>query len=105
MEYKQYDFDYPLTGAGTNGNYSRGYKYYYTASNGNTVSGKYITVWQCNPLTTQEWISDNYGTRWYYQEPIYTYYFYRDVNKEATNDPSGKSNVSNVVKYVKYKEK
>lgn len=103
--YYTYDFDYELTIAGSNGNYARGYKYYYNAANGNTVSGNYITVWQCSPLTTQEWVSDNYGTRWYYQEPVYTYYYYRDVDKESTTDPTGQENVSNVVKYVKYRAK
>ena len=103
--YYTYDFDYELTMAGSNGNYARGYKYYYTAANGNTVSGNYITVWKASPFTTQEWVSDNWGTRWYYQEPVYTYYFYRDVNKEATSDPTGQANVSNVVKYVQYRVK
>lgn len=46
-----------------------------------------------------------YGTRWYYQEPVYTYYFSRNVSKESSSDPTGQSNVSNVKKYVKYKEK
>lgn len=46
-----------------------------------------------------------YSTRWYYQEPVYTYYFYRDVSNEAITDPSGQENVSNVVKWVKYREK
>lgn len=43
-----------------------------------------------------------YSTRWYYQEPIYTYYFYRDVDKEETTDPTGQSNVSNVQELVQY---
>lgn len=103
--YYTYDFDYELTITGSSGNYSVGYKYYYTAATGNTVSGKYITVWKCDPFTTQEWVSDNYGTRWYYQEPVYTYYFYRDVSKEATSDPTGQNNVSNVVAWVKYRAK
>ena len=49
---------------------------------------------------------DNYATRWYYQEPVYTYYYYRDLSKETTSgDPTGQANVSNVVKYVKYRAK
>ena len=103
--YYTYDFDYELTILGSNGNYSQGYKYYYNAATGNTVSGSYITVWKCDTFTTQEWVSDNYGTRWYYQEPVYTYYFYRDVSKEATSDPTGQSNVSNVVEWVQYRAK
>lgn len=103
--YYTYDFDYELTIEGIMGNYSRSYKYYYNAANGNTVSGKYIAVWKCSPFTTQEWVSDNYGTRWYYQEPVYTYYYYRDLSKTATSDPTGQSNVSNVVKWVQYRAK
>lgn len=45
-----------------------------------------------------------YGTRWYYQEPVYTYYFYKDENKESTTSPSG-SNISNVQEWVQYREK
>lgn len=49
--------------------------------------------------------TDNYATRWYYQEPVYTYYFYRDISKEDNYNPSGQNNVSNVQHYVKYREK
>ena len=95
--YYQYDLDSQLTQAGTQGNYSRGYRYYY--------SSNYITVWPCADFTSSVWVSDNWATRWYYQEPIYTYYFYRDVNKEAWSDPSSQKDVSNVIKYVKYRVK
>lgn len=44
-------------------------------------------------------------TEYRYQDPVYTYYYHRDVSKEATSDPTGQSNVSNVVKYVKYRAK
>ena len=44
-------------------------------------------------------------TTYRYQNPIYTYYFYRDLAKEATSDPSGQANVSNIVKYVQYRAK
>lgn len=40
-----------------------------------------------------------------YQEPVYTYYYYRDLSKTATSDPTGQSNVSNVVKWVQYRAK
>lgn len=49
--------------------------------------------------------ANNYGTRWYYQEPVYTYYYYRYVNKEQTSDPTGQENVSNVQKLVRYRNK
>lgn len=96
--YYEYTLDYELTEAGSNGNYSRGYKWTYT-------SGRYMTVWKCSNFTSQEWVSDNYGTRWYYQDPIYTFYYYRDVAKNSSSDPSGQSNVSAVKKYVKYRTK
>ncbi len=49
---------------------------------------------------------DVYRDEWRYQDPVYTYYYYRDVNKETTSsDPTGQGNVSNVVKYVKYRAK
>ena len=44
-------------------------------------------------------------TEWRYQDPVYTYYYYRDVEKEATADPTGQENVSNVVMYVQYRAK
>ena len=71
----------------------------------NSKCGKCINwgVWfKDTPFETYD---IKYGTRWYYQEPVYTYYFYRDVSKEETSDPSGQANVSNVKKYVKYRAK
>lgn len=45
-------------------------------------------------------------TEWRYRDPVYTYYYYQDVSKETTSgDPTGQSNVSNVVKYVQYRAK
>ena len=45
-------------------------------------------------------------TEWRYQDPVYTYYYYKDVSKETTSgDPTGQTNVSNVVKYVQYRAK
>lgn len=47
-----------------------------------------------------------YGTRWYYQDAVYTHYYYRYVeNKTAYEDPTGWTNVSSVVKWVMYREK
>ena len=45
-----------------------------------------------------------YGTRWYYQEPVYTYYFYKDENKESSTEPTGE-NISNVLEWVQYRPK
>lgn len=44
-------------------------------------------------------------TTYRYQDPVYTYYYYRDLSKTATSDPTGQSNVSNVVKWVCYRRK
>lgn len=61
---------------------------------------------QCG--ATNMWLPDGeyddvkYGTRWYYQDPVYTYYYKRVVEKESTSDPSSLDNVSNVQKWVKY---
>ncbi|MBP5417170.1 MAG: PASTA domain-containing protein [Clostridiales bacterium] len=41
---------------------------------------------------------------WYYQDPIYSYH-YKRVVEDATSDPTGKPNVSDVKKYVKYRAK
>lgn len=50
--------------------------------------------------------SPNYATRWYYQEPIYTYYYSKQTdNIPAESDPTGQANVSNVVKWVQYRAK
>lgn len=95
--YYSYDFDYELTETGSKGNYSYGVKYYYNGS-------RFITVWRCNPLTTQEWVSDNYGTRWYYQDPVYTYHFYKDESKESSTYPGATDN-SDIVEWVKYRQK
>lgn len=76
-----------------------------------TNNTKYRYVYACYAgeapyaYKTQQWVSDNYGTRWYYQEPVYTYYYYRDLSNEATSDPTGQSNVSGVVKWVQYRAK
>lgn len=95
--YYEYNFDSPLEYYGDVYGHA-GYKWWYNGTN-------YVTLYQRSPFTTQEWVSDNYGTRWYYQEPVYTYYYHRDVAKESTSDPTGQSNVSNVVKWVQYRAK
>lgn len=70
-----------------------GYRYYHNGSN-------YYIVW-----LSREYDDIQYGTRWYYQDPVYTYYYYKDENKEATTDPTGQSNVSNVQEWVQYRVK
>lgn len=96
--YYEYEFDSPLTKT-TNvtfgGKSWERWKYYY---NGTNWVGAY------GETTKQVWVSDNYGTCWYYQEPVYTYYFYRTENLESTSYPSG-SDISNVQEYVCYRPK
>ena len=41
-------------------------------------------------------------TEYRYQDPVYTYYYYQDVNLESGSDPSSLANVSNIQKWVKY---
>lgn len=90
--YESVDLTYKLTEKGSSGS-TQGYKWYYNGAN-------YRTMW-----LEYEWDDIQYGTRWYYQNPVYTYYYYRDLSKEATSDPTGQSNVSNVVKWVQYRAK
>lgn len=54
-----------------------------------------------------EYDSPNYSNRtlYHYQEPVYTYYYYKDTAETADSDPTGQTNVSNVVKYVQYRAK
>lgn len=40
-------------------------------------------------------------TEWRYQDPVYTYYYYKDENKESSTNPTGE-NISNVQEWVKY---
>lgn len=80
---------------------------YYSSTTGQRYSG--AACGSCG--ATNQWhldytyTTDNYATRWYYQEPVYTYYFYKDENKETTTDPTGQSNVSNVQEWVQYRVK
>lgn len=83
---------------------------YQLSHDGNSATSSAVTYYKSNGKYSSYWYSRSYddvqyGTRWYYQDPVYTYYYYRDVSKEATSDPTGQSNVSNVVKYVKYRAK
>lgn len=92
--YYEYTFDSPLETNGTSGGHTK-YKYWYSSSN-------YISVY--DQWTDQQWVSDNYSTRWYYQEPVYTYYFYKDESKESSSYPTG-SDISNIQEWVMYREK
>lgn len=53
-------------------------------------------------LYDREYDSPNYSTRWYYQEPIYTYYYTKTEHKESNTEVKASDSISNVQKYVKY---
>ena len=53
-------------------------------------------------LGRSTYVAENKADRWYYQEPVYTYYYYRDVSQEAMNKPDEQENILNVQKWVKY---
>lgn len=53
-------------------------------------------------LGRSTYVAEHKADRWYYQEPVYTYYYYRDVSQEAMNKPDEQENISNVQKWVKY---
>lgn len=72
-------------------------------------SGKYLWAradYSGNYSTDKTFERSVNRTEWRYRDPVYTYYYYQDVSKETTSgDPTGQSNVSNVVKYVQYRAK
>lgn len=82
--YYEWKFDYPLEKvAGTN------YSYKLWCNCG--ISKGYHTVYSVNwqghgSYPESKWVSDNYGTRWYYQEPIYTYYYWKWGNWSNWSD-------------------
>ena len=62
--------------------------------------------WYDHDYSTTDYNKPQYSTRWKYRNPIYTYYYYRDVTiPDSETDPTGQENVSNVQKWVKYIEK
>ncbi len=64
-------------------------------------TGSWAAVYFVNEYDETDYSKPNYSTRWYYQEPIYTYYFYKDEAKESTSYPNS-GEVSNVVEWVQY---
>lgn len=77
---------------------------YYSAEYGIQFKGSYAcptcgakNMW----VPDYEYDANNYSTRWYYQEPVYTYYFYKDEDKESATYPSG-DNISNIQEWVQY---
>lgn len=50
----------------------------------------------------ETYVEEHYSTRWYYQEPVYTYYFTKTEKLESTTEVTATGNISNVQKYVQY---
>ncbi len=53
-------------------------------------------------LYEYEWDDSVYSTRWYYQEPVYTYYFTKTESKESATEIVASDTISNVQKWVQY---
>ena len=64
----------------------------------------WAAVYYENEYDETNYNDPKYGTRWYYQEPVYTYYYYKDVSEESTTRPSG-DEYSNIQTWVKYRAK
>lgn len=78
---------------------------------GNNSGYKYYGSYTCSKCTAKNfWLPDgtydenHYSTRWYYQEPVYTYYYYQDINEESFTKPYG-SEYSNIQIWVQYRSK
>lgn len=69
------------------------------------TGSSWSSVWYESERDEPNYDSPIWATRWYYQEPIYTYFYYRDLLKESESDPSDQENVSNVQEWVMYREK
>lgn len=72
---------------------------FYQNGNHNTISGSFHSMW-----LSREYDDIHYARHWRYRDPIYTYYYYRDIEKESATAPSG-SEIRNVQEYVKYRPK
>ena len=55
--------------------------------------------------TDKCFVHNLYRDEWRYQDPIYTYYFYRDLSKTSSSKPSGSNIVGTPQEYVKYRAK
>lgn len=79
------------------GNSSDGGTPYY----GYYTEGSCKNIWyKCGTFETYD-----YGTRWYYQDPVYTYYFYKDVEEESYVTVPSNQDYRNVRTWVQYRPK
>ena len=70
--------------------------------------GRYVWIradYAGNRDVDKTWSRSVNKTVWYYQEPVYTYYYYQDRNLESKEDPSGEADVSKVVYWVRFQAK
>ncbi|MBQ7566621.1 MAG: InlB B-repeat-containing protein [Oscillospiraceae bacterium] len=82
---------------------SRGYPVVYNGTDNwanRWVPANYAGNYSVDKTFTQ----DVYRTEWRYQDPVYTYYFYKDSNLESPSYPSG-SDISNIQEWVRYRAK
>lgn len=85
--------DYELAQKGTSSEGGKPYYGYYKINGCPNIwyrGGTYVTY------------TYTYGTRWYYQEPIYTYYYTKTEHKESNTEVKASDSISNIQKYVKY---
>ena len=87
------DYRLDCTDSNWNGLGARYGKYYY---------GGFDCPYWFNEWSESVYVNSDYGTRWYYQDPVYTYYYYRYVDKESTTLIEPSSSVSGIVHWVKY---
>lgn len=67
-------------------------------------TGSWAAVYYASEGDETDYSKPIYSTCWYYQEPVYTYYFYKDESKESTSYPTD-SDISNIQEWVMYREK
>ncbi len=107
-------YSYPNSGAGCSILEERWFDYVLPNSAGFTAVGydgvdKVANQWiradyaGNHSYVSSTWSRDVYQDQWRYQNPVYTYYYYRDLSQESADDPSGLNNVSNVKEWVRYR--
>jgi uncharacterized repeat protein (TIGR02543 family) len=65
-------------------------------------NGGWVYVYYSRYIEEDNYDSPIYATGWYYKDPIYTYYYYRDVDKESKSEITADGDISNVKHEVKY---
>lgn len=99
LEERWFTYELPVYDNGSQGTVVR-------VESGGNYKNRWIKAnYSGNYSTDKTFSRDIYRTEWRYQDPIYTYYFCRDIALEATYDPTGQANVSNVQKWVQYRAK